>query len=157
MGTKTFPEENHYDAYVSKNGGETNAWTDLEETVYHFTIPQAQLFSTLDIFSRFFHEPLMRSDAVDRERQAVESEFKLSLQSDSARLQQLLCATSKPLSEHPFRTFSWGNQESLSPEGVDVVEELRKFYDMYYYAQNMRLVVIGGYTLDELQKAVVEK
>jgi len=156
MGTTKYPDENHYDAYVSKNGGETNAWTDLEETCYHFTIPQQQLMTTLDVFSRFFYEPLMREDAVGREKQAVESEFKLSLQSDSARLQQLFCATAKPLAEHPFSTFSWGNEKSLSPPGVDVVAELRKFYDMYYYAQNMRLVLIGGYTLDELQEAVLK-
>jgi nardilysin len=157
MGTDAFPDENHYDAYVSKHGGETNAWTDLEETVYHFTVPQAQLTATLDIFSRFFYQPLMRADAVDREKQAVESEFQLAVMSDNARLQQLFCATAKPLDEHPFRTFSWGNAESLSPPGVDVVKELRTFYDMYYYAQNMRLVIIGGYSLDELQAMVVDK
>ncbi|GMI28984.1 hypothetical protein TeGR_g1917 [Tetraparma gracilis] len=157
MGTSTYPDENHYDAYVSKHGGSTNAWTEMEETVFHYTTPQAQLFPALDVFARFFSEPLMKADAVDRERRAVDSEFFLSQQSDGARLQQLFCATARPREEHPFRSFSWGNKESLSPEGVDVVAELRRFYDQYYYARNMRLVIIGGYELDELQAQVEAK
>lgn len=36
------------------------------------------------------------------------------------------------------------------------MDELRKFYKQYYYASNMRLVVIGAYTLDVLQKHVIE-
>ena len=66
----------------------------------------------------------------------------------------------KKKKKHPFGTFSWGNIQSLKtiPEqnGINMMKELRKFYNYHYYAQNMSLVVIGGYTLDELQKRVIE-
>jgi secreted Zn-dependent insulinase-like peptidase len=37
-----------------------------------------------------------------------------------------------------------------------MMKELRTFYNQFYYAQNMSLVVMGAYTLDELEKHVVE-
>ena len=40
--------------------------------------------------------------------------------------------------------------------GINMMKELRTFYNSHYYAQNMSLVGIGGYSLDELQKHVVE-
>ena len=61
---------------------------------------------------------------------------------------------------HPFAKFSWGNEKSLKidPEsrGVDVLKELRDHYDRHYYARNMRLVVMAGYELDEIESRVRE-
>ncbi|KAL7549631.1 hypothetical protein ACHAWF_012904 [Thalassiosira exigua] len=36
------------------------------------------------------------------------------------------------------------------------MKELRDFYHAHYYARNMRLVVLAGYELDEIQRRVVE-
>lgn len=40
--------------------------------------------------------------------------------------------------------------------GVDVMNELKSFYKTHYYARNMRLVVMAGYELDEIQRRVVK-
>ena len=40
--------------------------------------------------------------------------------------------------------------------GVDVMNELREHYNTHYYARNMRLVVMAGYELDEIQRRVVQ-
>lgn len=176
MGTTKYPVENQYDAFLSKNSGSDNAYTELEHTMYHMEVSQEKLFQALDMLSQFFISPLMLKDSVERELNAIESEFQLSKNSDECRLQQLLChdcslqgsdgttgsgsATSGAHKKHPFARFSWGNIESLKniPEknGVDMMKELRKFYNRHYYAQNMALVVIGAYSLDELEKQVVE-
>lgn len=180
MGTAKYPGENEYSAFISKNGGCDNAYTELEHTVYHMEVCQEKLFEALDMFSQFFISPLMLKDAVDRELNAIESEFQLSKNSDECRLQQLLChdcglqqemrnveneetqngCSRKRKQQHPFSNFSWGNVQSLKhiPEknGIDMMKELNKFYNQYYYAQNMSLVVMGAYTLDELEKHVVQ-
>lgn len=49
----------------------------------------------LDIFAQFFVSPLMKADSSDRELQSIESEFCLSKNSDSCRLQELWCHTCK--------------------------------------------------------------
>jgi nardilysin len=162
MGTKKYPTENGYDAFLSKQGGSDNACTELEYTVYHFEIPQEGLFQALDMFAQFFIHPLLLEDAVERELNSIESEFQLSKNSDHCRVQQLMCETcGHDAEQHPFAKFSWGNLASLkeTPEknGVCIMDLLRSFYNQYYYASNMRLVVIGAYSLDVLQKHVVDK
>lgn len=161
MGTEKYPKENEYDAFLSKNGGSDNAFTELEYTLYHFDVAQEKLWEAMDMFAQFFVSPLLRPEAMERELNAIESEFQLSKNNDGCRLQELMCKTcGKEASEHPLAKFSWGNKQSLKeiPEanGVDVIGEIRKFYRQYYYASNMTLVVIGAYSLDELQAKVVE-
>ncbi len=167
MGTTKYPGENEYDLFLSKNSGSDNAYTELEHTMYHMEVCQEKFFTALDMLSQFFISPLMLQDAVERELNAIESEFMLSKNSDECRWQQLFChdcslqtESEEGKGKHPFSGFSWGNIESLKniPEknGVDMMKELRNFYNRYYYAQNMSLVVIGAYTLDELEKRVVE-
>ena len=67
-------------------------------------------------------------------------------------------ATERPF--HPFAKFPWGNMASLKTKlessGIDVMKELQRHYHAHYYVRNMRLVVLAGYDLDEIQRRVVE-
>lgn len=113
MGTKKYPSENVYDAFLQKNGGSDNAFTELEYTLFHFDVCQEKLFEALDMFGQFFVSPLLLPDAMDRELNAIESEFQLSKNADECRVQELMCHTGKDPAEHPFGKFSWGNTHSL--------------------------------------------
>jgi nardilysin len=102
MGSKKYPEENAYDSFMSKHGGDDNAYTEMEHTVYHFDIPQEHLGKALDLFAQFFIHPLMLESSVERELQAVESEFQLVKNADSTRVQQLMCHTAgRTHADHP--------------------------------------------------------
>jgi nardilysin len=158
MGSSKYPNENEYDEFVSKRGGSANAYTEWEHTVYSFRIPQPHLFGALDRLAQFFVEPLLQLGSVDRELQAIESEFNLHRNSDSTRWQQLVSATAPP--SHPLSKFGWGNLRTLQeiPKllGIDPVRELRRFYDRHYCASNMVLVVVGAYPLEEMRCRVGE-
>jgi nardilysin len=96
-------------------------------------------------FSQFFISPLAKAEAMDREVQAIDSEFEQVLQSDACRLLQLQCHTAKP--SHPFNTFSWGNRKSLSEpmeRGVDMRGKLLQLYRDHYLAGRMKLTILGG-------------
>eukprot|EP00854_Cymbomonas_tetramitiformis_P016899 gene16899-20080_t len=112
MGSKKYPCENEYDKFLTDHGGMSNAFTEAEYTCYHFDVQPASLHDALDRFAQFFISPLVLEGALEREVQAVHSEFKQVQQSDSARLQQLQCYTARP--GHPFSKFSWGNEKSLA-------------------------------------------
>ena len=159
MGSKKYPVENEYDVFMSKHGGAENAFTESESTTYYFSIPQEHLGGALDRLAQFFIAPLMLESGVERELKAIESEFQLNKQSDHARLQQLWSTTSNN-PNHPFSQFNWGNIKSLKeiPEAskVDPMARLRSFFDKYYYASNTRVVVVGAYTLDQLQEKVIK-
>ena len=50
-------------------------WRFQEYTAYHFDVIPGQLHGALDRFAQFFIEPLCKADALEREVQAVNSEF----------------------------------------------------------------------------------
>ncbi|XP_009594332.1 nardilysin-like [Nicotiana tabacum] len=157
MGSTEFPDENEYDSYLSKRGGCSNAYTETEHTCYHFEVKKDCLKGALRRFSQFFVSPLVKAEAMEREVQAVDSEFNQVLQNDSCRLQQLQCHTSTP--GHPFNRFFWGNKKSLADaveRGVNLREQILQLYHDNYRGGSMKLVIIGGESLDLLESWVLE-
>lgn len=106
MGSTKFPDENEYDKYLSQHGGSSNAYTDQEFTCYHFEVRNRCLRDSLERFSQFFISPLVKVEAMDREVQAIESEFVQAAGNDMNRLSQVQCHTALP--SHPFHRFAWG-------------------------------------------------
>ncbi|BFG33742.1 hypothetical protein CerSpe_200160 [Prunus speciosa] len=157
MGSTEFPDENEYDSYLSKHGGSSNAYTEAEHTCYHFEVKREFLKGALRRFSQFFVSPLVKIEAMEREVQAVDSEFNQVLQNESCRLEQFHCHTAAP--GHPFNKFFWGNKKSLvdaMENGINLRERILKLYRDYYHGGLMKLVVIGGESLDILEDWVVE-
>ncbi|GBG26802.1 Insulin-degrading enzyme [Hondaea fermentalgiana] len=159
MGSEKHPTENAFDAFISRTGGESNAYTEGEQTTFYFTTKVSALAEALDIFAQFFVSPLMLEDAVDRELNAIESEFQLSRSSEASRVQEVLCRTARK--GHPLSLFGWGNLRSLREDpaaaGVDPLKKLREFYNKYYVAPNLKLVICAPLSLDELERLVVEQ
>ena len=148
--------ENLYDSFVSSHGGSCNAYTEGEHTVYQFDIASEHFSAALDIFACCFKSPLLSAGSSDREIKSIESEFCLAKVSDGARLQQLMFNSAK--SDHVLRKFSWGNLNSLSivpkANNVDIHSVLKGFYKKHYTPLNMKLVVLGPVSLEELEKDV---
>ncbi|CAD7699759.1 unnamed protein product [Ostreobium quekettii] len=156
MGSTKYPDENEYEAYLTKHGGFSNAYTESEHTVFHFDVDPDALHGTLDRFAMFFVSPLCLEDSMEREVMAVDSEFVEALQDDECRLNQLMCHTARP--GHMYQKFTWGNKASLmdipQESGLHVRDELLKFYKSNYSAERMRLAVLGGEPLDTLEEWV---
>lgn len=66
-------KENNFHEFIVKHGGHTNAVTDNEHTTFFFHIQEKYLLPALDRFTQFFIKPLMKKDAIIREREAIES------------------------------------------------------------------------------------
>ncbi|KAJ2757425.1 metalloprotease [Coemansia pectinata] len=158
LGTEKYPE-GEYEAYLSRNSGHYNAYTYFYETDYFFSVSNEAFEGALDRLAQFFISPLFNADCVDRELKAVDSEHKGYLQSDSWRTYELITGTTNPT--HPFSRFSTGNTETLKGAaeelGLDLREELIKFYHKYYSADIMQLVVVGNHSLDMLSEWVTSK
>jgi len=153
LGTDKFPEPGEYQAFLSEHGGSFNAYTSLEETNYFFDVDADYLMPTLDRFSRFFVAPMFNPEYVDRERHAVDSEYQLKIKDDSRREWDVLRELANP--EHPFSQFSVGNLDTLAnPEDNPIREDLITFYQKYYTADRMNLVVLGSQPLDKLEEDV---
>ncbi|WP_390617862.1 insulinase family protein [Maricurvus nonylphenolicus] len=156
LGTERYPEAGEYQTFISEHGGSHNAYTSQEHTNYFFDINADHLDQALDRFSQFFTAPLFTAEYVDRERKAVHSEYKAKIKNDFRRqydvLRQLISTW------HPSSKFSVGNLDTLADRpGAPVREALLDFYQRYYTADRMTLVVLGRESLAELQAMVVDR
>ena len=153
LGTEKYPEPGEYQSFISEHGGSHNAGTGLENTNYFFDIDAAHLEPALDRFAQFFSAPNFDAKYVDRERNAVESEYRLKLKDDGRRGQDVLQEQVNPL--HPLSKFTVGNLDTLADfDGRPLRPELLAIYKKYYSANIMKLVVLGNQSLDELQAMV---
>lgn len=158
MGSKTYPIENYYDSFIHSHGGECNAMTEGEFTVYQFNVATEHFSSALDIFANCLLYPLFTPSAMERELNAIESEFSLALSDDGARLQQLLGKSSIP--NHVLGKFSWGNEYSLKTipqtKSVDVVRLMKVFHASHYIPSHMKLVLISPKSLQDMEADLVK-
>ena len=152
MGTEKYPSENEYQEYLSKNGGDSNAYTGLDKTVYYFNVDNDAFEDAVDIFAQFFISPKFNEDSVDRELNAVNSEFNKNKYNDIWRLDQLF--NSHFNKNSPFSNFSTGNNETL--RYPDIRDRLLKMYNKYYSSEVMNLVLYSSLPLDNLIKLVDE-
>ena len=153
LGTEKYPEPGAYQAFIGEHGGSHNAYTSLEHTNYFFDIDPSHLDAALDQFAQFFVAPRFDAAYVDRERKAVESEYRLKIKDDGRREWEVLSELVNP--EHPLSQFSVGSLETLADREQDPVrEDLLAFYQQYYSANLMTLVVLGKEPLYQLQSMV---
>ncbi|PRQ44705.1 putative insulysin [Rosa chinensis] len=157
--SEKYPLEDSYSKYITEHGGRTNAFTAAEHTNFYFDINPDGFEEALDRFAQFFIKPLMSADATTREIKAVDSENQKNLLSDGWRMNQL----QKHLSaaNHPYHKFCTGNWDTLEvrpkAKGLDTRHELIKFYEEYYSANLMHLVIYGKEKLDKIQGLVEDK
>jgi len=150
LGTEKYPQSGEYQEFISSHGGSHNAYTSYENTNYYFDIEQDSLAPALDRFAQFFISPLFNSDLVDRERNAVNSEYQSNLQNDGRRSYSILKQVINQ--EHPLSQFSVGNLETLQGKnGLSLRQALLDHYANYYSANLMSLAIYGRQSLDELE------
>uniref|UniRef100_A0A8D3BVI1 Nardilysin a (N-arginine dibasic convertase) n=1 Tax=Scophthalmus maximus TaxID=52904 RepID=A0A8D3BVI1_SCOMX len=158
MGSEKYPSENGFDAFLKKHGGSDNASTDCERTIFQFDIQRKSFKEAFDRWAQFFICPLMIRDAIDREVEAVDSEYQLAKPSDSHRKEMLFGSLAKP--GHPMGKFCWGNAQTLKQEPkkkkINVYKRLRAFWKKHYSAHYMTLAVQSKEKLDTLEEWVRE-
>ena len=158
MGTRTNRSENFFDEWLSRNWGSQNAYTDTEKTVFHFDVHPKRLKEGVEIFSKFFTEPLILERALEREVTAIESEFERVVNSDGVRMELLLADLA--IEGHPYRKFGWGNRQSLTEseaykEKNGARKALKRHFKEHYHARRMSVVVCGAEELEELEEMVL--
>ncbi|XP_054458442.1 nardilysin-like [Anoplopoma fimbria] len=158
MGSEKYPAENGFDAFLKKHGGSDNASTDCERTIFQFDVQRKYFREALDRWAQFFICPLMIEDAIDREVEAVDSEYQLARPSDSHRKEMLFGSLAKP--GHPMSKFCWGNAQTLKHDPkekqINTYQRLRDFWRRYYSAHYMTLAIQSKETLDTLEQWVKE-
>ncbi|EGR30535.1 m16 family protein, putative [Ichthyophthirius multifiliis] len=139
MGSEKYQDDNLFFDLISRNGGQANAFTANGNTNYYFQSTNNNFEQLLEVWSRFFIDPLLKEDQLEREIQAVDSEYVNSLTDEANRIYELLVNISDK--QHPINTFGCGNFDSLMKNPKNTYFALREFLQKFYFAENMTLVV----------------
>ena len=156
LGTEKYPEAGEYQTFINAHGGKHNAYTAAEHTNYFFDIDPKFLEPAIDRFAQFFLAPLMDEKYVERERNAVHSEFKARYKNENRRgwdVYREIIQTGNNSAR-----FSVGNLTTLADsETIKVRDDLLNFYKQYYSANIMTLVVLGKENLEQLEVLAKDK
>ena len=153
LGTDLYPEPGAFSKYTNQHGGNCNAWTGTEHSSYFFDIDNQYFNDALKQFSRFFINPLLSSSATNKERNAIDAEFKLKLKDDSRRIYQAHKETANL--KHPFSKFSVGSSDTLADKDQCISEEIKVFFNEHYIAKRMTLVLCSATSIEK-QISLVE-
>lgn len=150
LGTEKYPKVGDFHSFINQQGGSNNAWTGTENTTFFFEVSHNAFEEGLDRFGQFFYASLFNEEAVDKERLAVDSEYRLKLKDDVRRVYQVHKETVNQA--HPFSKFSVGSIDTLADaEDSSIRDEMLAFYQQHYSADLMTAVVLGDRPLCELE------
>ncbi len=151
-GSKNIGPEEHA-RLVGSRGGRINAYTSRDVTVYFEDVTSESLPLVIDLEAERFGNLDINQETLDKEREVVLEERRLRTEDQPSGLAfEALAATL--WQSHPYRWPVIGWRSDI--EAV-TVEACRTFFDTYYAANNLVLVIVGDFdtaeTLDRVRRS----
>ncbi len=139
--TDTWPASER-DRALMIAGAEENAWTWLDDTVYHLTLPSRALPELLDYDAGRFQRTHLPDEAVRREAGAVQGEWRQSKSWTGELAIDAAYATAFP--GHPYGHPTLGTDADVAAmPGADPLVE--GFLATWYRPETLRIVVAGDF------------
>jgi zinc protease len=123
---------------IEQGGGEINAWTSPDQTVFHAVLRSGYLGEAIDVLADTLVEPRFEPDELERERAVVFEEMSYSCNDPGKILSRTLMATA--FLTHPYRRPVIGSESTLRAISVRDVAE---FYRSWYVAPNLTVAIVG--------------
>lgn len=134
---------------VESAGGSINAWTSLEETVYHVVMPSNHGELGVDVLIDGLLQTAFDPTELERELEVIREEIRRGDDVPSrSHIQHLF---ELAWGEHPYGRPVIGSQESVS---AFTAESLQAFHQQWYHPSNMVLVVVGDCQEADVQQWV---
>jgi predicted Zn-dependent peptidase len=130
---------------VDRVGGDINAYTAKEHTVFHCRVPARHVADSLEILGDVVCAPAIRADDVESERQVILEE--LAMDDDSPEDVVFREFTASVFHGHPLGRDTAGERETVIGMTPDAV---RSFHADRYRAESMVVSVAGGVDADEV-------
>jgi zinc protease len=134
---------------IERGGGEINAWTAFDHTVYHAVLGRDHAEGAIDAIGDALLAPRVDPDELAREREIILEEIRQGADDPVRSVAQSLFATA--FVAHPYRRPVIGTAESVKRLGE---RELVEFFRSFYVADNLTLVVAGDVDPQRVRRAV---
>jgi zinc protease len=125
---------------VESAGGEINAWTSHDETVYHLVLASRFFDTGLDILADTLMQSSFDANELERERNVVLEEIKQGHDDPERQAGQGLFQTIFDV--HPYGRPIIGTESTVRKLRRD---DILAFFAKHYVASNLTLVVVGDF------------
>jgi zinc protease len=141
-----------FDKLIKSIGGTgLNAFTSEDMTVYHNSFPGEQIEKWLELYSHRFQKPVFRS---------FQSELEVVYEEKNRSMDSYFNSLFEEMNKNQFRYHPYGTQTTLG-----TIEHLKNpslnkmynFFNTYYVANNMALVLCGNFDAEKTLSIIREK
>jgi len=130
---------------VESVGGEMNAFTGQEETVFYVRVPDAHLDLAVEILSDVLWRPAFRPDEVDSERQVILEEIGMRDDTPDDLVHDLFAGALFP--DHALGRSVLGTDSSIEAMPRD---DIAAYHAAHYRPGNIVIAAAGNLTHDDL-------
>lgn len=136
---------------IEASGGELNAYTSFDQTVFHVTLSSQFAETGVLAISQMMGFPSFDPKEVDLEREVVVEEIKRGKDSLGRRSSELMFATM--FKRHNYGRPVIGFEKNIREWSV---EKIKKYFYQRYCPKNMFLVVSGDFELAKMKALVLQ-
>jgi len=133
---------------IQSLGGNINAYTTFDRTVYYIDLPSEHTAGAIDILADVCFNSTLPSEEVDKERDVILREIDMGLDDPDQQLGRALFETA--YRTHPYKYPVIGYKDIFKSVTRD---ELVDYYQKRYVPNNIVLVVTGDVKADEIFQA----
>lgn len=136
---------------VEDLGGDINAYTSLDRTVYYLTLPKEHLKTGLKVLYDIFQETSFDEKSFEEEKKVILEEMKRGYDNPQRMVYQKFFETA--FSKHPAKRPVIGFEETIKNAKAKDVEI---FYKTHYVPESSYLVIVGDFD-DTLLKSEISE
>lgn len=151
-GTRKFPRMFDINEAVEKVGGAFNAYTGQNEMGFWVKMDKGHVALATEIVGQVVTEPVLPKEHFDKERGTILEELHMYEDRPSSKAAEV-CERLLYGETNMGRPII-GTVESL---GAMTVEELRKYFNKWFVAENIVVGVVGEYGSDEAMLELIKK
>jgi predicted Zn-dependent peptidase len=137
---------------VESVGGEMNAFTGQEETVFYVRVPDAHLALAVEILSDVLWRPAFRPDEVDSERQVILEEIGMRDDTPDDLVHDLFAGALFP--GHALGRSVLGTDSSIEAMPRD---DIAAYHSAHYRPGNIVIAAAGNLTHDDLVERLMPR
>ncbi len=148
-GTKNYPF-GIFDSEIEGNGGNTNAYTTFDQTVYHESVPVSQLDNIIKMEVDRMSNLVIKNDLFEKERAVILEERKMRYEnSPSGKL--YLTMMQSMFEGTPYGGSVIGEAKNIKEFTPKIIMD---FYNKFYAPNNAVVVVVGDVKSDDVYESV---
>jgi zinc protease len=150
-GSRNVEPEGHT-SLISSVGGQANAYTEDDITVFWETLPAQYLPLALWLEADRMATLRINEDVFKNEREVVKEERRMRVDNQPfGRLNEIIY--DQAFTTHPYKHPTIGSMRDLE---AATVEDVRDFYNTYYVPENATLTIVGDFETAQAKELVTE-